>query len=118
MIAVVQRVTEARVDVDGQTVGAIGAGLVVLASVEADDDDADCQWIAEKLAGLRIFRNGDKHFDLDVRQVNGAVLLISNFTVAADTRRGRRPSLDRAAPPELGMKLFDHLVECVRKLSL
>src|SRR5688500_2890565 len=99
MKAVVQRVLEARVVVDGRTVGEIGPGLLVLAALEADDTDADVEWAATKLLGLRIFRNGDKHFDLDVGQAGGGVLLVSNFTVAAETRRGRRPSLEGAAPP-------------------
>jgi D-tyrosyl-tRNA(Tyr) deacylase len=118
MIAVVQRVLEARVDVDAETVGAINQGLLVLASVEADDEPADAKWMASKLTDLRLFRNGDKHFDLDLRQINGSMLLVSNFTVAAETRKGRRPSLDRAAPPALGEQLFNHLVECVRELGI
>jgi D-tyrosyl-tRNA(Tyr) deacylase len=115
MIAVVQRVSEARVVVDGRTVGEIAAGLLVLAAVERDDTDADIEWTANKLVALRIFRNGDKHFDLDVIQAGGAVLLVSNFTVAAETRKGRRPSLDGAASPEPGRQMFDRLVEAVRR---
>src|SRR3954463_15768402 len=107
MICVVQRVLEARVDVAGETVGAIGAGLLVLASVVTDDTPADAEWIAQKLVGLRIFRNGDKHFDQDVTQIGGSILLVSNFTVAADTRNGRRPSLIAAAKPERGEQLFN-----------
>lgn len=118
MIAVVQRVTSARVDVDGQTVGAIDHGLLVLASVVHDDTEADAEWLAQKLVTLRIFRNGDKHFDLDVTQVNGSILMVSNFTVAAETRKGRRPSLDAAARPERGQVLFDHLVQCVQSLGV
>ena len=118
MICVVQRVLEARVDVAGQTVGQIGPGLLVLASVVHDDTPADAEWTAAKLVGLRIFRNGEKHFDQDVTQVGGSILLVSNFTVAAETRRGRRPSLDRAAGPELGEKLFNHLVEAVKNLGV
>jgi D-tyrosyl-tRNA(Tyr) deacylase len=114
MIAVVQRVTEASVTVGGETVGRIGAGLLVLAAVHKTDTPSDLDWTAAKLASLRIFRNGDKHFDLDVRQVGGAVLLVSNFTVAAATRHGRRPSFDAAAAPEKGRVLFDALVESVR----
>ena len=114
MIAVVQRVTEGRVVVNGRVVGEIGGGLVALVAVHADDTDADVTWTAGKLVGLRIFRNGDKHFDADVKQAGGAVLLVSNFTVAARTRQGRRPSFDAAAPPEKGRALFDTLVEAVR----
>jgi D-aminoacyl-tRNA deacylase len=118
MIAVVQRVLEARVDVAGETVGAIGPGLLVLASVVHDDTPADIEWVGQKLVGLRIFRSGEKHFDLDVTQVGGSILLVSNFTVAAETRKGRRPSLDAAAKPEVGETLFNQLVECVRNLGV
>jgi D-tyrosyl-tRNA(Tyr) deacylase len=118
MIAVVQRVLEAKVTVADETVGAIGPGLLVLAAVEHDDTLADVEWTANKLAALRIFSNGDKYFDLDVKQVGGSILLVSNFTVAAETRRGRRPSLDNAASPEKGRQLFDHLVTAVRNLGV
>jgi D-tyrosyl-tRNA(Tyr) deacylase len=118
MIAVLQRVTSARVEVDGQTVGAIGPGLLALVAVHATDTPADVAWTAAKLAALRIFRNADKHFDLDVKQAGGAVLLVSNFTVAAATRQGRRPSFDAAAPPEKGRQLFDQLAEAVRAQGL
>jgi D-tyrosyl-tRNA(Tyr) deacylase len=115
MICIVQRVSETRVDVADETVGKIGIGLAVLAAVEADDVPDDAKWIAEKLVTLRIFRNADKHFDLDVQQIGGSILMISNFTVAADTRRGRRPSLSGAAAQDRGQELFDHLVNCVRR---
>ena len=118
MIAVVQRVIRGQVTVEEVTVGQIGPGLVVLASVHADDSEADIEWTAGKLATMRIFSNGDKYFDLDVQQVKGAILLVSNFTVAADTRSGRRPSLSAAAPPELGRKHFDALVEAVKRLGV
>jgi D-aminoacyl-tRNA deacylase len=114
MIAVVQRVLAAHVSVANEIVGQIGPGLVVLAAVEASDTDADVTWTANKLAGLRIFRNGDKHFDLDVKQSGGSILLVSNFTVAAETKRGRRPSLDNAAPPDKARALFDQLVAAVQ----
>jgi len=111
----VQRVTEARVVVEGRIVGEIGPGLMVLAAVEAEDATGDVEWTAAKLAGLRVFRNGEKHFDLDVKQVGGGILLVSNFTVAGETRKGRRPSLDNAASPERGRALFDQLVEALRR---
>ena len=114
MIAVVQRVTRAKVTVAGEIVGQIGPGLLVLASVEVRDTDKDIAWTAAKLATLRIFRNGDKYFDHDVKQINGSILLVSNFTVAADTSQGRRPSLNNAAPPEIGRAFFDKLVSAVR----
>lgn len=115
MITVVQRVLSAAVVVEGRTVGAIEHGLLALVAVTRDDTAADVQWTADRLPAMRIFRDdaGDKHFDLDVRQVNGSILLVSQFTLAADTRRGRRPSFDSAAPPEMARTLFDDLVRRV-----
>ncbi|WP_428939185.1 D-aminoacyl-tRNA deacylase [Fontivita pretiosa] len=115
MICIVQRVTEAKVTVDHEIVGQIGPGLLVLAAVERDDTLADAQWTADKLVCLRIFRCCEKHFDVDVKQIGGSVLLVSNFTVAADTRRGRRPSFDGAMDPKLAEPIFEKLVEAVRQ---
>jgi D-tyrosyl-tRNA(Tyr) deacylase len=118
MIAIVQRVSRASVSVNGRIVGQIGAGMLVLAAVEAADTDADVQWTAAKLVGLRIFPNADKAFDLDLVQIKGQMLLVSNFTVAAETSKGRRPSLSNAAPPEKGRAYFDKLVAAVRALGV
>ena len=120
MIAVVQRVTRASVTVDGRNVGEIGAGLLVLAAVEKGDGDEQVQWMADKLVHLRIFRSedGSKHFDRDVTAVGGSILLVSNFTVAATTRKGRRPSLDAAADPDVGRVVFEQLVHSVRALNV
>ena len=171
MIAVVQRVLRAQVAVEGRVVGRIGAGMVVLAAVEVGDTEAEVEWMAGKLLTLRMFRNGEKHFDWDVGQVAGncletrrregtknfntegtestecmeadegnlelgalgggkftqettgpgkgqwgaGILLVSNFTVAAETAKGRRPSLSGAAVPERGREMFDKLVEAVRR---
>jgi D-tyrosyl-tRNA(Tyr) deacylase len=114
MIAVVQRVWEASVTVEARVVGQIGAGLVVLVAIHKTDSAADVTWTANKLSSLRIFRGGGKHFELDVKQSGGSILLVSNFTVAAQTRQGRRPSFDEAADPETGRRLFDQLVEAIR----
>lgn len=110
MICVVQRVLSASVTVGGAVVGQVGPGLLVLAAVHHDDTPADILWTASKLVGLRMFPNGEKRFDFDVSQAGGSILLVSNFTVAASTRHGRRPSLDAAATPELGQRLFEALV--------
>jgi D-tyrosyl-tRNA(Tyr) deacylase len=118
MKCVVQRVLEASVEVAGEIVGQIGPGLLILAAVEHDDTPADAEWMAQKLVTLRIFRNGEKHFEIDVTQVSGSILLVSNFTVAAATRKGRRPSLDSAAGPEKGLAIFDHFVDSVRALGV
>jgi D-tyrosyl-tRNA(Tyr) deacylase len=114
MITIIQRVSQAQVTVHDEIVGQIGPGLLALTSVTPDDDARDIEWTAQKLVSLRIFRNGDKHFDLDVREVNGSILLVSNFTVAADARKGRRPSFDSAAPPQVAQGMFDQFVEAVR----
>ena len=116
MIAVVQRVTSGRVTVADRVVAEIGTGMVALVAVERDDGDDQIRWMAEKLVALRIFRSadGEKHFELDVKQVGGSILLVSNFTVAAATRKGRRPSLDGAAAPDIGRVIFDQLVAAVR----
>lgn len=118
MIAVVQRVIEAAVRVDNEVVGAIGPGMVALVAVCGDDTPTDADWTARKLAGLRIFRNGDKHFDLDVCAAGGSMLLVSNFTVAAATRQGRRPSFETAADAQKGAGLFAALVDAVRALGV
>jgi len=114
MICVVQRVIDARVEVLDKIVGKIGPGMLVLAAVERGDTSADVEWIAGKLVSMRIFRAVDKHFDIDVSQAGGSILLVSNFTVAAMTRKGRRPSFDQAAEPAQAQNIFDELVRAVR----
>src|SRR5665213_1728296 len=96
MIAVIQRVSEASVDVEGELAGSIGLGLVALVAVCKTDAIGDVNWMARKLTELRLFPAGDKHFDIDVRAAGGSILLISNFTVAAATAKGRRPSFTLA----------------------
>jgi D-tyrosyl-tRNA(Tyr) deacylase len=114
MITIVQRVTEASVTVGGEIVGSIGPGLLALAAVVRGDTDKDIAWTAAKLAGLRVFRSDGKHFDKDVKETGGSILLVSNFTVAASTRQGRRPSLDRAAEPAVAEAMFAKLVDTTR----
>ena len=118
MIAIVQRVIEAKVIVGDETVGAIGRGVVGLVAVTKADGRAEAEWMAAKLVGLRIFRADGKHFEADVKQIGGGILLVSNFTVSAKTRKGRRPSLDAAAEPTRADEAFNYLVECVRKLNV
>ena len=118
MIAIVQRVLEAKVVVAGETVGAIGAGMLVLTSIERTDTREQINWMASKLASLRIFRNGEKHFDQDIAQIGGAMLLVSNFTVSAETRKGRRPSFDAAADLADAEKLFNDFIAAVQALSI
>jgi D-tyrosyl-tRNA(Tyr) deacylase len=116
MICVIQRVSEASVAVAGQTVAQISAGMVVLVSVHSTDQDEDIAWTARKLSSLRIFAEGARNFERDVMQIGGSILLVSNFTVAAETSKGRRPSLSAAASPEIGREKFDRLVAAVSAL--
>lgn len=120
MIAIVTRVLSASVEVEGHVVAAVERGLLVLSAVCRGDQDADLDWMADKLVGLRVFRDesGEKHFDRDVREVGGSVLLVSNFTVAAATAKGRRPSLDAAMPPAEAINVFARFVEKVRALGV
>src|SRR5688500_9631385 len=118
MIAVVQRVTEAHVTVDGEVVGRIERGLVALVAVTKTDTSVEADWLAAKLVALRVFRADGKHFETDVTQVGGSILLVSNFTVSARTKKGRRPSLDAAADPAKAQELFDYLLSAVRKLNV
>jgi len=114
MRAVVQRVSRASVKVDGQTVGEIGAGLLILLGVAQDDSEADADYLANKIVGLRIFDDSDGKMNLSVIDTKGAVLAVSQFTLYGDVRRGKRPSFDAAARPEQAKKLYEYFVERVR----
>jgi len=111
---VIQRVSSASVRVDGATVGAIGRGLLVLAGIERGDALARVRTAAEKLAGLRIFDDPNGKMNLDAAAVGGAFLVVSQFTLAGSIERGRRPSFDRAAPPDEAAPLVEALVEDLR----
>ena len=114
MIALIQRVTEARVDVADQTVGAIGPGLLALVAVEPGDDEARTARMAERLLGYRVFADAAGKMNLSVAEAGGGLLLVSQFTLAADTGKGMRPSFTSAASPEEGRRWFDQLVETCR----
>jgi D-aminoacyl-tRNA deacylase len=122
MKAVVQRVSEASVEVEGRSpakVAAIGRGLVVLVGIEAGDTDADLAWMADKVANLRIFEDAAGKMNLSVRDgggVGGEVLLVPNFTVAGDARKGRRPSFDGAMRPEESQGLFQRLAAAMEAI--
>jgi len=115
MISVVQRVSRAEVRVDGECVGRIGAGLAVLVAVMEGDESADVEYMADRLLHLRIFPDDAGRMNLPVSAIHGGILLVSNFTVGGDTRRGRRPSFSHAAAPQHAEELFDHLVRRVRE---
>jgi D-tyrosyl-tRNA(Tyr) deacylase len=110
MIALLQRVTQASVVVDGATVGAIGAGLMVLLCAERGDTEKEADALLSKLLGYRVFSDADGKMNLSVTQVEGALLLVPQFTLAADTRSGTRPSFTPAASPEQGLRLFNYTV--------
>jgi len=114
MRAVVQRVTEARVEVDGRPVGEINAGLLVLLGVARDDSREDAQYLVDKIAHLRVFSDNEGKMNRSVMDTGGAVLVVSQFTLYGDVRRGRRPSYTDAAQPERANDLYEHFVEQLR----
>ena len=114
MRAVVQRVSRARVTVNGETTGEIGLGLLVLLGVGAGDTRADADYLVEKTIGLRIFEDAGGKMNLSVAEVGGALLVVSQFTLYGDARRGKRPSFDGAATPEQARELYEYFVEQVR----
>lgn len=111
MRAVVQRVSEASVTVGGEVVGAIGVGVLVLLGVREGDSRAEADWLAQKVAQLRIFSDADSKFNLSLLDVGGAALVVSQFTLYGDARKGRRPDFTRAARPEVAEPLVDYFVE-------
>lgn len=110
MKACVQRVSSAGVTVDGQVIGQIGRGMLVLLGVAAEDDEADARELAEKLVHLRIFEDDDGKMNRSLVETGGAMLVVSQFTLLGDCRKGRRPSFIGAAPPELGERLYELFV--------
>jgi D-tyrosyl-tRNA(Tyr) deacylase len=109
MIALIQRVSEARVVVNGKVVGQIEKGILALIGVERHDSEAQADRLLERLLAYRIFPDAEGKMNLDLRQAGGRLLLVPQFTLAADTRKGNRPSFTRAAPPDEGKRLFDYL---------
>lgn len=118
MKVLLQRVSRARVRVNGETVGSIGRGLLALVAAEHGDDQERAAAAARKVAGLRIFEDDDGKMNLNVQQVGGGVLVVSQFTLLASTRKGRRPSLDAAAKPEMAEPLVNLFVEELERAAL
>jgi D-tyrosyl-tRNA(Tyr) deacylase len=118
MKIVIQRVSQARVEVDGKTVGQIGKGLLVYLSVGKGDSKSNAEFIADKIANLRVFSDETDKMNLGVRDVGGAILLVSNFTLHGDCRKGRRPGFDNAAEPAFANELYEYTVGLVRQAGI
>ena len=118
MKALLQRVTSASVSIAGEVVGRINRGLVVFIGVADKDTEKDAQYLAQKTVGLRIFADEQGKFNLSALDVNGEILVVSQFTLLADTRKGRRPSFISAAPPDLAEELFKRFIAAVRDSGL
>ncbi|CAN5826529.1 D-aminoacyl-tRNA deacylase [soil metagenome] len=118
MRVVLQRVTSASVTVDGELLSEIGPGLLLLVGVGHDDTEADADWLAGKISGLRIFGDTEGRMNLSVRETGGEVLAVSQFTLLSDTRKGKRPSFVQAAGPEKAKPLFDYFCDKLRDLGV
>ncbi|MDG2942149.1 D-aminoacyl-tRNA deacylase [Exercitatus varius] len=119
MIALIQRVTQAQVDVNGKTVGKIGKGLLVLLGVEKDDDRMRADKLAEKVLNYRVFGDENDKMNLNVQQAGGELLVVSQFTLVADTQRGLRPSFSQGADPDLANELYGYFVQkCGEKIQV
>ncbi len=118
MIAVLQRVSSGSVTVDGTDVGTIGVGLVVFLGVMAEDEEADSEFLAQKIAGFRIFNDDQKKMNRSILEIKGEALVVSQFTLCANWRKGRRPSFVHAAPPEKGERLYLNFVRQLQARGL
>jgi D-tyrosyl-tRNA(Tyr) deacylase len=116
--AVVQRVSRAKVTVGGETAGEVGRGLLVLLGVGNEDTEADAVYLCDKIAGLRIFEDEEGKMNRSVENSGGSVMVVSQFTLYGDARRGKRPSFDGAAPPQKARRLYEFFVSRIRSLSL
>jgi D-aminoacyl-tRNA deacylase len=116
MIAVVQRVSEASVEINGQIKGAIKQGFMVLLGIKNDDTLEDADWLAKKIVGMRIFSDSEEKMNLDLATLNGNILLISQFTLYASTKKGNRPSFIEAARPEVAIPLYEKMIDLLGNL--
>lgn len=118
MRAAVQRVSRAKVTITGEVTGEIGQGLLVLLGVGREDSELSAEYLAEKIVGLRIFEDDDGKMNRSVVEAGGAVLVVSQFTLYGDVRKGKRPSFDDAAPPQRARELYEYLVQKIRSAGL
>ncbi|GAB4179153.1 MAG: D-aminoacyl-tRNA deacylase [Calditrichia bacterium] len=118
MIVVLQRVKKASVTVENKVVGKIGPGFLLLVGVGAEDSEEDAVWLADKIAGLRVFNDEAGKMNLDIFHIGGQVLSVSQFTLYGSIRKGKRPSFTRAAPPEKGKQLFEYFNQLLRNKNL
>jgi len=118
MRAVIQRVSRAQVEVDNTVTGAIGAGLVVLLSIHREDTEKDLIWMVDKIQHLRIFDDHQGFMNRSVLETNGELLVVSQFTLHGDCRKGRRPSWTASAPPDLAKQLYDHFIDACRQRGI
>jgi D-tyrosyl-tRNA(Tyr) deacylase len=118
MKALIQRVNGASVSIENNLAGQIGRGIVVFIGVERDDSEKDARYLADKIKGLRIFPHGQSEFDISVSEIDGEILIISQFTLLANLRKGRRPSFADAAPPDKAQLLYDFFVNQIRSTGL
>jgi len=116
--AVIQRVTSASVAVEEEIVGQIGQGIMILLGVEKGDDENKADWLVDKICGLRIFSDADGKMNLSVQDVGGSLLVISQFTLAGNCTKGKRPSFDTAAPPDEGKRLYEYFVAAARQTGI
>ncbi|HIJ82171.1 MAG TPA: D-tyrosyl-tRNA(Tyr) deacylase [Desulfuromonadales bacterium] len=118
MKAVIQRVTSASVTVESETVGRINKGIMVLLGVEKGDSESQADWLVEKICGLRIFYDEAGKMNLSVRDIEGSLLVVSQFTLAGNCSKGKRPSFDTAAPAEEGKRLYEYFVAAARRTGI
>lgn len=118
MKAVVQRVSQAEVRVNGQTIGQIGLGFLVLLGISKGDEEKDLQWLVEKICSLRVFPNDEGKFDRSLEDVSGSILWVSQFTLLGDCRKGRRPSFDQAALPDMAKPLYERAISLTKQKNI
>lgn len=116
MVAVIQRVSEAQVKIEGNIKGEIGLGFVVLLGIAADDNTEDLEWLAKKIIGLRVFSDSDQKMNLDIKDIEGELLLISQFTLLASTKKGNRPSFLDSAKPDVAVPLYEKMIAALQEL--